>query len=124
MKRLLLVIVMIFIFLPGCFGGYYYGGVKVYSNVPYHSSTITVMNGTMFVLDVIHDGRLVWTGVSPGEHRAVGVWNLSSSGLQTTIVIRAYDNDRLVGTAYRAFYVSGYYRQSEVWNVLRWDIQH
>jgi len=101
--------------------------IKVFSTIPWNSAVITVVNGVVdssdLVLDVIHDGVLIWSGVRPGQYRTIRMSNYSGTAAQTTVtVVAKYSDGRLAGTASRSFYVSGYYRQSEVWTVGKWDI--
>ncbi len=128
MKKVLLGLFLFLLFpvLSGCLYTHYLPEPKVtfLSDIPYYTCRITVMNGTNYYADIINDGRLIWENVIPGDFRAVEKWNVSNSSAETSIVVRFKDsNNRFVGTAYRTFYVSGYHRQSPVWNISRYDIR-
>ncbi len=93
---------------------------SIYTNVPFHASTVTIVNGTPHQLDVVCDGRPVARGLRPGQHFSLRIFG---GEMTTSCAVIAAQRGRLVGTAERTFYVSGQYRRSETWTVRHWDIR-
>lgn len=114
--------------LTSCSGVVYYLSPlqpRIVTNIPFHAAVVTVVNALPDLrLDIIHDGQTLFCDLGPGQHYSFGMNNWSTSSLQTTVTVLAKDNDgRLVGTAVRSFWVSGYYRQSESWTVNRYELR-
>lgn len=125
MKMKVIAVLAVVALLAGCVS--YPVGMpqtEVRTNIPWHTTTVTIVNGTGFVMDVIHDGRLVRQELKAGQHFVAELYNLSGSSAQSSFVVIARDGEKLAGTASRTFYVRGYSRQSEVWTILRWDIRN
>jgi hypothetical protein len=113
------------VFATGC--AYTIGpgaGVQVVSNIPYHTTTGKVVNGTNFTVTLIDDSGRNSQRIAPGGWVMHNFWNMSGSSANASLVALATDEaGRLVGSATRSFYISGYSRQSETWLLRKWDFQ-
>ncbi|MBI4119566.1 MAG: hypothetical protein HY456_01815 [Parcubacteria group bacterium] len=95
---------------------------NITTNIPFYSTTVTIVNSTSLSMDIVRDGRLVRKDLGSGQYFTTDIYNLSNSSMQSTFVVIAHQKGTLVGTASRSFYVSGYSRQSEVWRVNRGEL--
>ncbi|KKU14626.1 hypothetical protein A3A20_02650 [Candidatus Wolfebacteria bacterium RIFCSPLOWO2_01_FULL_45_19] len=120
--------VLVFVFFAALLGGcagypVNYPQVQIRSNIPWHTTTVTIVNNTSFVLNVVHDGRLVRQDLKPGQYFTAELYNFSTASTQSSFVVIARDGDKLAGTASRSFYIGGYSRQSEVWIIGKWEVR-
>ncbi|MDP3901711.1 MAG: hypothetical protein Q8Q37_01900 [bacterium] len=109
-------------FLVGCSGVPSFRP-QVFTNIPYQSTTVAVINGTDGMVDVVQDGDVVRQNLGPGGIYKVVLRNFSGSSAYTSVAVIGHEGNAMTGTAYRQFYVSGYDRRSEVWTVQRWDLR-
>lgn len=124
MKRALFIIVLL-PFLGACtYTPLRLPQANITTNIPFYSTTVTVLNGTNLTLDIVRDGLMVRKNLRPGQYFTTEVYNLSASSMQTTFIAIGREGGKFVGTASRSFYINGYGRQSEAWTVRRHDIQN
>ncbi len=94
------------------------GCVSVETNIPWNKTHVTIVNGTQFELELLVDGFSKGV-IPPGEYARVGFHNWSGDYAETAITVLARNpqSQGSFGSAARRFYVSGYDRRSEVWQV-------
>lgn len=112
MKQLLVLTMLV---LTSLFAGC---SATVHSNVPFHTTTVTVTNATDYTLSLVKNGTTVRENLGRGEHYPVDLWNSSNASAEVGITIKAYDkNGRMVSAVADRVSVDGYYRRSETWIV-------
>ncbi len=112
----------LFLAALSCFA--FTGCVSVETNIPWNKTRVTVVNGTQFELELLVDGTSKGV-IPPGEYARVGFHNWSGDYAEASITVlaRGGGNPGSFGSAARRFYVSGYDRRSEVWQVGSEDLR-
>lgn len=93
-------------------------------NIPYHSTTVTVVNGTDgMVLDVIQDGRVVGQNIQTGDFYSVDLRDWSGQTSTVSLAVVGHHDGRMTGTTTRRFRVNGNRRDSETWVIRTRDLR-
>jgi len=94
-------------------------GVKVVSNIPFHTMTMKVVNATNYTVTLLDDSGANSQIVAPGQTAVHRFWNMDSRSARFSLVATATDaKGSIVGSAEKRISVSGQSKQSESW-VLR-----
>ncbi|MBI2036786.1 MAG: hypothetical protein HYT14_00275 [Candidatus Liptonbacteria bacterium] len=91
-------------------------GVRVVSNIPYHTMTVKVVNATNLTVTLIDDSGRNSQVVAPGQTAVHRFWNMDSRSARFSLVATATDaQGSIVGSAEKRISVSGTSKQSETW---------
>lgn len=105
------------VFATGC--AYTIGpgaGVKVVSNIPYHTMTVKVVNATNLTVTLIDDSGENSQVIAPGQTAVHHFGNMDSRSARFSLVATATDaNGSIVGSAEKRLSVTGRSKQSETW---------
>lgn len=99
-------------------------GVKIVSNIPYHSATVKVVNATNYTVTLLDDGGANSQTIAPGQTAVHRFWNLDARSARFSLVATATDEEgKLVGAAERRISVSGRSKQSESWILRKYSFR-
>ncbi len=109
------------VLLSGC--GLLGISIGVNTNIPYHSNIITVFNGTYVDLELVVNGKPV-ACLRPASYHSVSIRNMDTRSATVSFLVIGRDKSgNPVGSATISRNVSGYYQNSETWEVHNHDLR-